>query len=94
MGRRGRFFAEACGQWEVLRKGRARQDPPEPARGGLRVAVPEAGGDRGCGGGGIGQHGPGEEGEFRQALAGLGGVYELVGGPEHLLRRQGELLQR
>ncbi len=87
------LFAKACGLGEVLRKGRACQVPPEPARAGLWPAVPATDGNRGCGGG-IGKHGPGEGGEFRQAAAGLGGVDELASGSEHLLRRQGELLHR
>ena len=74
-----------------MRKGAAREGTPKATERGLRMAVPEAGGDGRRGGCAIGQDRPGHEGQFGQALAGLGGVDERAGGPEHLLGRQGEL---
>ena len=68
-----------------LRKGRAPQQPPEAAGGGLRAAVPEAGRDGGRGGRDGGEERAGQQGEFREALAGLGRMDELAGGAEHLL---------
>ena len=51
----------------------------------LRAAVPEAGRDGGRGGRDVGEDRAGEQGEFGEALAGLGRMHELAGGPEHLL---------
>jgi hypothetical protein len=92
MGRDRRFFANAGRQGEVVRKRGAREAAAQATGCRVGAAVPEARGDGRRGGRRVGEHRPGEQGQFGQPLAGLGGVDELAGRAEQLLGRQRQLL--
>ena len=94
MGGDGGFLANTVWEREGSRKIGVSEQPSEAARGGSGAAIPGAGRDGGLGGGEVGEDRAGQERQFWEALAGLGGGDEGAGGAEHLLGGEGELLDR
>ena len=88
----GRFLTNFRWQREICRKSTAGQEAAQPTGGGLRDAIPEAGGNGWQDGRHIRENGSGQQGQFRQTLAGFLREDESAVGADHLLGGQGELL--
>ena len=79
---------------EVCWKNGLTEEPSESAGGASWLAVPGAGWDGRAGRRRVGQDRPGQERQLWEALAGLLRVHDLACRAQHLLGRQGELLDR